>query len=164
MSGYTFSHLEASDRTGVVDLFNYYIEHTDAAFPETTVPYEFFDLSMQIARGYPTVAVRTQEATLAGFGMLRPHNPIPAFARTAEITYFIRPEETGKGIGTRMLQHLETEGKKQGITVILAHISSRNEGSIRFHHKNGFFECGRFRNTGKKRGILFDTVWMEKEI
>lgn len=164
MSGYTFSPLEESDRTGVVDLFNYYIEHTDAAFIEMTVLYEFFDMLMQITRGYPTVAVRTQKGSLVGFGMLRPHNPMPAFVRTAEITYFIRPEDTGKGIGTRLLQHLETEGKKQGISVILAHISSRNEGSIRFHHKNGFFECGRFRNTGKKRGILFDTVWMENEI
>jgi L-amino acid N-acyltransferase YncA len=63
-----------------------------------------------------------------------------------------------------MLDHLEREGKKRGISCILASISSLNEGSIRFHARHGFNECGRFRNVGEKKGTLFDTVWMEKEI
>jgi phosphinothricin acetyltransferase len=63
-----------------------------------------------------------------------------------------------------MLACLETEGRKKGISVILASTSSLNEGSIRFHAKNGFTECGRFRNVGKKRGTFFDTVWMQKLI
>lgn len=164
MQDFVLSPLEEPDRTSVIDLFNYYVEHSDAAFPETRVPYESFDLMMQAARGYPTVAAKSRNGSLAGFGMLRPYHPMPAFAHTAEITYFIRPEDTGKGLGTRMLQYLETEGKRRGISVILANISSRNEGSIRFHQREGFFECGRFRNVGKKRGIFFDTVWMEKQV
>lgn len=164
MQDFVLSPLEESDRIAVIDLFNYYVEHSDAAYPETRVTYEFFDLMMQMARGYPTVAVRIGEGSLAGFGILRPYNPFPVFAHTAEITFFIRPEDTGKGLGTRMLHHLENECRKKGISVILASVSSRNEGSIRFHEKNGFSECGRFRNVGKKRGNFFDMVWMEKQI
>ncbi|WP_301665067.1 GNAT family N-acetyltransferase [Methanoculleus frigidifontis] len=70
------------------------------------------------------------------------------------------PGCTGRGLGSRMLAHLEREGRKQGIGCILAGISSRNMGSIRFHNKNGFVECGRFRNVGRKRGEFFDVVWM----
>ena len=87
---------------------------------------------------------------------------MPAFAHTAEITYFVRPDVTGRGIGTAMHCHLGAEGKKRGISVILTHISSRNEGSIRFHEKQGFFKVGRSRGAGKKRGLPFDSVWMEK--
>ena len=89
---------------------------------------------------------------------------MPAFRQTAEITYFIQPDMTGKGLGTRMLRHLEAAGKAQGITTILASISSLNEGSIRFHAQNRFTECGRFIKIGIKNGVAFDTVWMQKDI
>ena len=63
-----------------------------------------------------------------------------------------------------MLSLLETEGMKKGITNILANISSLNPRSIDFHKKNGFIECGRFKNVGRKKGHLFDTVWMQKAL
>jgi len=70
----------------------------------------------------------------------------------------------GKGIGTKALKLLEEDGRNMGIKQILANISSYNEQSIEFHRKNGFLECGRFLNIGKKNGNNFDVVWMEKEI
>jgi L-amino acid N-acyltransferase YncA len=162
--GYTLDRIGPSDRTAVIDLFNHYVEHSFAAYPEKPVPYEFFDLLLAVSKEYPTVAVRDGEGNLLGFGMLRPHNPMPAFARTAEVTYFLRPDMTGKGLGPQVLDRLEREGKQRGISCILASVSSLNEGSIRFHARHGFTECGRFRNVGEKKGTLFDTVWMEKEI
>jgi phosphinothricin acetyltransferase len=87
---------------------------------------------------------------------------MPAFSKTAEITYFIHPDHTGKGIGTKLLRLLEKEGMQKGITNILANISSLNPRSVDFHKKNGFIECGRFKNVGRKKGKLFDTVWMQK--
>ncbi|WP_206633455.1 GNAT family N-acetyltransferase [Methanoculleus taiwanensis] len=161
---YSMRPIEAGDQKAVIDLFNYYVENTFAAYPEQTVPYEFFDFFLAIAKDYPSVAVEDADGRLLGFGMLRPHSPIPAFAHTAEITYFIDPALTGKGLGSRMLGHLAQDGAKKGITCILAGISSRNAGSIRFHEKNGFTECGRFRNVGRKGGVAFDVVWMQKEI
>ena len=40
-----------------------------------------------------------------------------------------------------MLARLEDEGKQQGITTILASISSLNEESIRFHANHGFTDA-----------------------
>ncbi len=164
MPEYTLAPVGESDRRDVVDIFNHYVENTFAAYPEEKVPYAFFDPILGVARDYPVVVVRDTDGGVAGFGMLRPHNPMPAFARTAEITCFLRPELTGRGIGTEVLGYLEAEGRKRGIACILASISSLNEGSIRFHRRHGFIECGRFGNVGTKRGVLFDTVWMQKEI
>jgi phosphinothricin acetyltransferase len=87
---------------------------------------------------------------------------MPTLVGTAEITYFIRPDCTGKGIGSIMLEYLLGGAREKGLHCILASISSLNEGSIRFHLRNGFSECGRFREVGKKRGKLFDIVWMQK--
>ncbi len=63
-----------------------------------------------------------------------------------------------------MLAQLEREGKEKGIRTILASISSLNEGSIRFHAQHGFAECGRFMGVGVKKGVTFDTVWMQKDL
>ncbi len=161
---YSLTPILDSDREAVIDLFNWYIEHSFAAYPQDPVPYGFFRMFQEIMKNYPAIAARSGDGTLAGFGFLHPHNPMPTFAHTAEVTYFLRPECTGKGLGSRMLAWLEAEGKKRGISCLLASIASLNEGSIRFHARHGFAECGRFREVVKKRGRLFDTVWMEKRI
>jgi phosphinothricin acetyltransferase len=164
LTEYSLGPITAADGNAIIDIFNYYIENSYAAYPEQPVPYAFFGMFLEICKSYPSVTVKKPDGTILGFGMLRPHNPMPAFARTAEITYFIRPDETGKGLGSRMLGYLEDEGRKKGISTILASISNLNEGSIRFHANHGFSECGRFEKAGVKKGVLFDTVWMQKFI
>ena len=94
--------------------------------------------------------------------MLRTFHPMPAFSHTAEITCFLDKDHTAQGLGERVLNFLEREGRQQGITTILANISSLNTGSIHFYRKNGFKECGRFEKVGQKNGQFFDTVWMQK--
>ncbi|MFA4849882.1 MAG: N-acetyltransferase family protein [Methanoregula sp.] len=164
MKSFTFSPLNPADGNEVIDLFNYYVEQSFAAYPEQKVPYDYFSIFLESCRNYPSVISKTPDGSVAGFGLLRAHNPMPAFRHTAEITYFIRPDLTGKGLGSQMLNYLETAGKTQQIATILASISSLNERSIRFHEKHGFTECGRFVKVGIKNGVVFDTVWMQKFI
>ena len=140
--------ISVHDREPVLRIFNYYVEESFAAYPADRVSDSFFDALMEKAEGYPTVAAKDEGGTILGFGLLRAHNPIPSFSHTAEITYFVRPEQTSRGIGSLMLEYLLEEAKKKGISSILASISSLNEGSVRFHKKHGFVECGRFRQVG----------------
>ena len=44
---------------------------------------------------------------IVGFGMLRSHNPMLTFSHTAEVTYFVHPDYTGKGLGRMLLDSLE---------------------------------------------------------
>ena len=37
----------------VIDIFNYYIENSFAAFLENKLPYEFFGNFLELAKGYP---------------------------------------------------------------------------------------------------------------
>lgn len=159
---YEFFPLSSSDRGEVIDIFNYYVENSYAAYPERKVPYEFFDMFLQATAGYPTAIAKNKSKTILGFGMLRPYSPMPTMAGTAEITYFVRPECTGKGIGSSMLEYLLKGAGEKGLHCILASISSLNEGSIRFHSQHGFSECGRLKEVGKKHGSFFDIVWMQK--
>lgn len=146
----------------VMEIFNYYIMNSFAAFPENPLPAAAFSMLKSMTQNFPAYAVVDENEKCAGFGFLKAYNPMPAFRNTAAITYFIHHEYTGKGTGRMLLSRLESDAVKNGIKTILAEISSENPGSINFHEQNGFSECGRFKGIGMKKGKVFDVIWMQK--
>lgn len=125
--------ISTDDRKDIIDIFNFYVENSFAAYPEKILPYEFFDTLLNICQGYPNATAKDISSEVAGFGMLRPYNPMPVFPGQPKITYFIKPGFIGHGIGRTLLDYLVDEGRKKWITSIIAGISSLKEGSIRFH-------------------------------
>ncbi|HEX2952801.1 MAG TPA: GNAT family N-acetyltransferase [Bacillota bacterium] len=160
-----FEKLSEAHAIEVMDIFNDYAENSFAAYPEHRLPYEFFPKFLESSEGYPAYAIKVENtAKVIGFCLLRPYNPFPVFRQTAEVSYFIDRNYVGKGIGRAALDLLEHDAKAMGIHHLLANISSRNEGSLCFHRRNGFIECGRLKNIGKKHGSLFDVIWMIKSL
>jgi phosphinothricin acetyltransferase len=160
----TLAEMTDEHRKAVIDIFNHYVVNSFAAYPADPVGYEFYDRFLDMTRGYPAVVARVDGETAVGFAFLHPYRAGSTFRRVAEVTYFIMPEHTGQGIGTTILEHLKLAAREQGIDTLLANISSRNEGSLRFHSKHGFEECGRFRRIGTKLGEDFDVVWMQLDL
>lgn len=154
--------MTSDDREQIIDIFNYYIENSFAAYPEQKIPYEFFDALMHMCQGYPTATAKDADGKIIGFGMLRPYSPVPTFLGTAEITYFVKPSYTRRGLGKALLEYLIARAKRRNLTSILASVSSLNEASLNFHLKNGFTECGRFRDAGLKKGRAFDVVYFQR--
>jgi phosphinothricin acetyltransferase len=161
---YKFRKVTENDGKQVIDIFNYYIENSFAAFPEQKLGYNFFDMMLNGTADYPAITVKTKDGEVIGFAFLRPYHPLPVFKRVAEITYFIKPEYTGKGLGRSILEHFTEEAPKIGIDSILACISSLNENSLNFHYRNGFQLSGTLYNIGKKFNRDFSVHLMQKTI
>ena len=85
-----------------------------------------------------------------------------AFKRAAEVSYFLLPEFTRRGIGKKIIEYFIREAKKINVDTLLADISSLNVQSVKFHEKMGFSHCGRFQRAGRKFEKDFDVVWMQK--
>ena len=156
--------ISSDSQKEIIDIFNYYVENSYAAYVENKVPYEFFNKFQEMFKGYPAVVAEDDNGGVLGFGMLRAYNPMPTFSHVAEITTFIKHGLTGKGVGQIVFEYLEKEGKNRGITSILASISSLNDVSEKFHAKNGFIKCGQFKNVCKKKNTTFDVIYMQKMI
>ncbi len=150
------------DRGQIVSIFNYYVEHGFAAYPEKPQDLKFFDFIKTIIYGDAFFALETREKRIIGFGLLKKYHPYPAFDRTAEAGYFILPEDTGRGLGGLLLEALEKEARRMGVDNLLVNISSLNPPSLAFHKKHGFRECGRFEKILTKSGRDMDIVWMQK--
>lgn len=159
----TFEPMAPDHEHEVMDIFNYYAEHTLYAYPEGRVPDQFYARFLEIARVYPGYVIKN-DSEVIGFCLLRPYNPFPVFNETAQFSCFIKKEYTGKGVGSLALAELGKAALERGIKRLLSDISSENEDSIRFHLKEGFNRCGLFKNAGKKFNRSFDVVWMEKEL
>ena len=115
----------------IMDIFNYYVENSYAAYPELKLSYEFYKKFLEMTKGYPAFIIKNKDnEKVVGFCFLRAYNPFPVFRETAEITYFLEKNEIGKGIGKKALNKLEEEAKKIGINKLLANISSENITSI----------------------------------
>jgi phosphinothricin acetyltransferase len=161
---YIIDTAEDSDGRAVIDIFNHYVKSSFAAYPNECVPYQSFELLRRMAEGYPFLVARDENGSVLGFAMLRPHNPIAAFSGAAEVSCFVAPGQTGMGIGSRLYDGLMLGGREKGLHTILASISSLNPKSLAFHKRQGFVQCGRFLNVGRKWGKDFDEVWMQKMI
>ncbi|MEZ5358912.1 MAG: N-acetyltransferase family protein [Candidatus Zixiibacteriota bacterium] len=161
---YTLRPIKHADREPMVKVFNYFAENSFAAYFSRPVGPEFFERFYRMCVGYPFLAIETEDKQFVGFGCLHPFHAADSFRHTAEVTYFILPEHTGAGLGTRLLNEFFDWAKRNEISIIIASISSKNDQSIAFHKKHGFAETGRLKGIGLKRGEPFDVVWMQKSL
>jgi phosphinothricin acetyltransferase len=158
---FTIRPVGESDWRAVTAVFNFFVVNSLAAYPDQPVSGDVFKEKHLAHPGYPFVVAEI-DGEIAGFAYLAPFHHASTMKKSATLTYFIDPEHTGKGLGTRFLDELMEGGRRLGITNFLAHISSANEGSIRFHARHGFVECGRFLKIGAKAGQPFDMEWMQR--
>ena len=158
---YKFEDLRQEHKPEIVRIFNYYVENSFAAYSTVPLGDEIFDRFHDMADGFPFIVISYNATEIVGFAFLHPYHAADSFSKTVEITYFIMPEHTGKGLASKILDRFKMQAKELGISVILANISSSNEGSINFHRKHGFVECGRFSKIGRKFNKDFDVVWMQ---
>ena len=161
MTGVRIRPVRKGDRDQVVAIFNHYVRESHAAFPDQPVEPAFFDFMLH---GAHACYVAEDRGKVVGFSILRPFMPFPAFQGTAAVTFFILPSHVKHGLGTRMMVAMTDDAVRLGIHTLVAQISSRNMGSIAFHEKQGFCECGRVEDAGTKFGEPFDLVLMQKTL
>jgi L-amino acid N-acyltransferase len=153
--------MRESDRDAVMRIFNHYSVTTFAAYPDRPLPPQFF---ISLREGSVSAVVLEGDRGIAGFGLLKPFLPFPAFRKTGMLTYFLAPEATGRGLGNLLLEQLALDAKEKGMTMLVANMSSKNEASICFHKRHGFAEVGNLAGIGEKFGEPFGVVWMQRAV
>lgn len=161
---YTIRLSADGDKIQIMAIFNHYIEHSMAAYPQRPLPVKAWDfIKSKCVQGNAFVAV-DQEGKVVGFAILKNFMEMDTFAHTADIGYFIEPDHVGKGLGKMFLARLEEAARSMGIRVLVANVSSLNPESIAFHEHAGFTRCGELPGVGIKHGKTFDMIWYCKKI
>ena len=102
------------------------------------------------------------ENKLVGWAALSPVSDRCVYAGVAEVSVYVTPNYNGTGIGTQLLQSLIAASENEGIWTLQAGIFRENEASIQLHKKVGFREIGYRKKIGKRNGVWYDNIILER--
>ena len=157
----TIEKLQLKHKKEAMEIFNYYVINSTAAFPADVLPDSFFNTILELMGDYPGYSL-VENGKLIGFGFMKEYDQFLTFQNTVTVSYFISHNYVNRGLGTLLLLRLEEDAKMKGINNIIAEISTENVLSLKFHEKNGFRYCGTLEDVGEKFGRKFGVVYMQK--
>jgi phosphinothricin acetyltransferase len=156
--------LKESDFNLVKEIYDYYILNSTATFHKDLISVEELKSIILIAHPKYKSFLIDYEGETCGYCYISQYKKRQAYDRTAEITIYLKPAYSGKGIGEETLKFLETVAKKSEICVLIGIITGENQASIRLFEKCGYEKCAHFRKVGEKFDRLLDVVAYQKII
>jgi L-amino acid N-acyltransferase YncA len=147
------SHWEA-----VSKIYGFGISTGHATF-ETTVP----DLDAWLKKFHANLLwIAIAEGMVVGWAGLQPVSVREVYRGVVEVTIYVHPDHAGKGVGTRLMQHLVDESEAAGIWTMYASIFPENTASIKLHEAAGFREIGYRERIAQMNGKWRNTVLYER--
>jgi L-amino acid N-acyltransferase YncA len=161
---YNFSALQAEHLPVIREIYNYYIQNTTATFhTQPLTPTEMQGLVFFNNPKYQTYAI-CNGLQVCGYVLLAQHKKRATYDRTAEVTLYLAPAFTGKGIGSLALNFIEAAARQAKFHVLVATICGENLPSIRLFTKNGYSQCAHYHEVGWKFDRWLDLVAFEKRL
>lgn len=130
----------------------------NATFQTTAPEWEEWDRSH--ARSPRLVAL--EKENLLGWAALTPVSGRCVYAGVGEVSVYVSPEASGKGIGKKLLAALILASEKENYWTLQAGIFPENAASIAIHQANGFRIIGTREKIGKMNGSWRDTLLLER--
>ncbi|MBX3283935.1 MAG: N-acetyltransferase family protein [Acidimicrobiales bacterium] len=159
---------EPRDLPAIVDIYNEVIDTSDAIWLDEHVTHAdrlaWYD--EQVAAGFPVlVAVADgDDDHVVGYGSFGPFRAKAGYWPTVEHTIHVHRDHRGRGVGQALLDDLLRRAAADGRRVVVAGVDGGNEGSIRFHERNGFREVARMPGIGRKWGRPVDLVLLQLDL
>lgn len=149
-------NLLPSDWESVKSIYEKGIAKGNATF-QTSAPFQEEWDSSHLARSLPNKTERYW-----GWAALTPVSSRCVYAGVAEVSVYVDPEQSGKGVGLALLTELVGLSEIEGVWTIQAGIFPENIGSLRIHEKAGFRTLGIREKIGKQNGVWRDTLLLER--
>jgi phosphinothricin acetyltransferase len=157
-----FTDVLESDYEFIKEVYDHYILHSTSTYYTESIPMD--ELRAMILAGHPKYRsyLIKSDGENCGFCYLSQYKKRQAYDRSAEVSLYLKPGFTGKGIGKLALAHLEEMAGQQGISVLIGIISGDNEMSIKLFEDCGYEKCGHLKQVGEKFNKVLDVVTYEK--
>ncbi|RZJ55077.1 MAG: N-acetyltransferase family protein [Flavobacterium sp.] len=151
-------NLLATDWEQVRLIYEKGINTGNATFQTSTPSWEDWDASHLAA----CRVVAEKDGQLLGWAALTPVSSRCVYAGVAEVSVYVDPQQSGKGIGLILLNELVHLSESESIWTLQAGIFPENTASLRIHEKAGFRILGIREKIGKQNGVWRDTFLLER--
>jgi len=159
-------HFEPRDLPAANDIYNHYILTSPVTFDIN--PKSVEDRAEWAAtfaeKGRYQCLVATEGEVFLGWACSGPYRVKAAYQTSVEVSIYLDPNASGRGMGTLLYNALFETLKTEEIHRALAAITHPNEASVALHKRFGFSEVGLFTEVGHKFEKYWDVLWMEKHL
>ena len=148
----------------LTEIYNYYVKNTTVTFNLHELTEEEFKNDFFHSDSLSGTYTITDGGSIIGFGCISRFNRKEAYDRSAYVSIYLKPGNTGKGLGAGILNFLEDAAYNKGIRSLIALICKENTMSSSLFSKNGYRLAGELKEAGKKFGRLLDVVYYPKNL
>ena len=153
------------DASAIADIYNHYIETTFITFEEETVSANTIKERMgDLESGYPWFVHENEDGEITGYAYGSSWHRRSAYCYTAETSIYLRPDQSGKGIGTTLYRRLLEGLKEFGVHVAIGGAALPNPASVALHEKLGFEKAAHYKAIGWKMGRWIDVVYWQIQL
>ena len=145
----------------VASIYNYYILNSIATFELKEVDeIEMANRIKTISSKYPYLVALLNEK-IVGYAYANEWKQRSAYKNSAEVTIYLSPDATGKGIGRALYSELSAELRKTELHTVVGGIAQPNDSSIALHEKLGFNKIAHFKEIGFKFNKWIDVAYWQ---
>lgn len=148
-----------ADADAVLAIYQAGIDEGDATF-ETRAP-DWATFTQSKIPAFSAVATDPAGAVLGWVAAGAVSNR-PCYRGVIEHSVYVDPDARGRGIASRLLQHLIAVSEDHGVWTIQSSIFPENTASAALHHAAGFRTVGTRSRIAELHGRWRDTVLIER--
>ncbi|MDR9457676.1 MAG: N-acetyltransferase family protein [Salegentibacter sp.] len=100
--------------------------------------------------------------SIIGWVALSPVSARQVYSGVCEVSLYVHPEHSGRGVGRALLRSIIAQSEKNKIWTLQAGIFPENKASIALHTSEGFREVGYREKIGKRDGVWHDNIFLER--
>ncbi len=146
----------------IMNIYNWAIEHTTGTFDTEIKDYQNrLNWFMQREEQFLIFVAVKQHETI-GYLALNKWSDRKAYDITAEVSFYVKPEFHGKGIGKKLLETAIAAAQETSLVSLISRISEGNHSSVHLHELFGFEKVGIMKKAGIKFGQMLDVTFMQK--
>lgn len=151
-----------ADLAAITAIYNHYVAHTTVTFEEEPVVQADMAarLDAVVSAGWPWLVVE-EAGAIAGYCYAAPWKARSGYRFSAEITVYLDPARTARGLGTVLYEQLFTLLRSKGVHAAMGGIALPNDASVALHEKLGMRKVAHFEQVGFKLGRWIDVGYWQ---
>lgn len=155
-----------ADLPALTEIYNHYVRTSGVTFDDTPFTVEARQewFAHYASTGPHRLLVGVDGDDVLGYATTSPFRAKPGYVTSVEMTVYLRPDATGRGLGRMLYSALLEALADQDVHRAYAGVALPNDASVALHERLGFREIGTYVEVGRKFGRYWDVRWFEREL
>ena len=157
----TIRRATLQDAEAIADIYNEAIRTTTATFDTEPKTVERTRWLESHDERHP-ILVAELDGKVVGWASLTEWSDRPAYADTAESSFYVHSTHRLCGIGRRLKEAIIDDARQLGFHTLIARITAGSVESLHLNESTGYVHVGTLKQVGRKFGKLLDVHILQK--